>query len=335
MASISASTFAAAPPPGSALNGGTPLYVICWNAVRCTNSTGSTGKPTFANCTRLCSATRCRSTGVLVSTTRTSISRPTRSAAWLTTSADLRASLTSYALGWAGISTRSLFPQAYNIAWFAEPSRSISTRPAHRCASRSVGSSVSASDGMHHISGSPVFRIAASSVPLGSQSMHATRYSEAGASRRAIAVAITNASVVLPHPPFVDAKEIIGTRLSAISVLRNCGYPDILLFARPSQRWTQLERLGYGAEMNRHSRVPCRPIPPTPPGRHPPKVEWPALNPGPARACQYPMWDHRSRPTQLFCGRPSHRGTSYCAEHRARCFVPVRGHAIQDQARAA
>lgn len=48
----------------------------------------------------------------------------------------------------------------------------------------------------------------------------------------------------------------------------------------------------------------------------PPVVQVPTLAmPIPhARSCQWPLWDHQERPTQMFCGDPV-EGRSYCIRH--------------------
>jgi GcrA cell cycle regulator len=35
----------------------------------------------------------------------------------------------------------------------------------------------------------------------------------------------------------------------------------------------------------------------------------------PTRTCAWPLWGDRERATQLFCGAPTLRGVSWCAEH--------------------
>ena len=43
----------------------------------------------------------------------------------------------------------------------------------------------------------------------------------------------------------------------------------------------------------------------------------------PSRACCWPMWDNRERPTQRFCDAPAPAGEPYCPEHRAVAWVSV------------
>lgn len=47
----------------------------------------------------------------------------------------------------------------------------------------------------------------------------------------------------------------------------------------------------------------------------------PASLPNPeTTGCRYPMWRDEA-PTQRFCGAARSAGSSYCAEHRKRCYA--------------
>ena len=43
----------------------------------------------------------------------------------------------------------------------------------------------------------------------------------------------------------------------------------------------------------------------------------------PSRACCWPMWDNRERPSHIYCDGPAPAGQPYCPEHRAVAWVSV------------